>query len=146
MNRCEGLCCLSFPKGSQSKDLKEPQLQAEGPHTPFSTSPVGLSWLLSHLTLRSGGWLWGDTEFGRATAHSGPTPCQETPPRRSDHIPPQVAWETLGRGWGIQGTVAQQQVVPSLPPSCEATVQHPLLTQRRAAPTESQKPGTHCLR
>ena len=60
--------------------------------------------------------------------------------------PQQVAWETLRRGWGIQGTVAQQQVVPSLPPSCEATVQHPLLTQGRAAPTENQEPRTHRLR
>ncbi|KAB1263009.1 Transmembrane protein C16orf54 [Camelus dromedarius] len=43
-----------------------------------------------------GAWLWGDTEFKRATAHSGPTSCQETPPHRSDHIPPGHGCSTIG--------------------------------------------------
>ena len=53
---------------------------------------------------------------------------------------PQVALETLCGGWEIQGTVAQQQVVPSLPPSSEAAALHPWLSQGRAALRASQEP------
>jgi hypothetical protein len=68
------------------------------------------------------GWglLWGETEFNRTTVHSGPT----LPRKRlltTVTTSSQVALETLHRGRKSWGTVAQQQVVASLPPSSEAS-------------------------
>lgn len=81
--------------------------------------------------LGPGAWLWGDTEFNRATAHSGPTFLARNRLPTAVTTSPQVALETFLRQ-GTWCTVAQQQVVPSLPPSSEATALWPPTGTRKS--------------